>query len=650
MTIPAGQVISGRYKVDRLIAEGGFGAVYLAYDNRLGDKKVALKEGFEKSPAAQEQFRFEAQLLANLQHASLPRVTDYFVEGDGRQFLVMDYIEGQDLDQYVIANGRGLPGRQAAALILQISEAVAYLHTRRPNPVIHRDIKPPNIKITREGRAVLVDFGIAKVYHPMKGTAKVAKAVTPHFSSPEQHIGKTDTRSDVYSLGATLYFAVCVEVPPDAMDRLNQGAVLKLPATLNTTVNPDLEKIIVKSLAMNPEDRFANANRLAAALRTFLSNRPLVFAVAPVAGQGITCPKCGWNNRPGARFCMKDGTPLTGRSAPQVQAGVSSPPQAAAAAAVQANNAPAQAIPGRVVPAQPVGGQVPAQPVGGQLPAELLFEMANAYARKRDYYQAIQRYEACLNMNFNDQAVYYNLAMAYLELGEPVKAGQALEKGIQVHPQDADLQYQLVQAYLAQQRTQDALAAIERACQLAPGNPLYLRQYGELLFNSGRAADAVRPLEACLQIDPNLYSAHFLLGRAQGELKNYKRAIDAMHSAAMLDSNQADPHIWSGIYYYQARKYKEAIPAFQDAIQRQPGMAVAYAWLGDSYVQLNQAQNGLPHYQHAVALEPGEAGYHTRLGRCYALLKRKSEAIKALRQALKLDPGDRTAQELLKKL
>ena len=610
MTNAAGEIISGRYKVVRLIAEGGFGAVYLAHDNRLGNKVVALKESFDSAPAAQEQFRLEAQLLANLQHPGLPRVTDYFLEADGRQFLVMDYIEGRDLDQLVIDQGRPLAERQAAALMAQVAEAVAYLHTRRPQPVIHRDIKPANIKITPQGHAMLVDFGIAKLYHPMKGTAKVAKAVTKHFSPPEQHIGKTDPRSDVYSLGATLYFAVCLSLPPDAMERLNQGALVISPTRTNPALSPALEKIILKCLELNPDDRFANANRLAAALRGLLNNRPVVQELP-----GIVCPRFGWGNRAGAKFCVRDGAPLG--------------PQPAAGRAAK--------------PAQPSASPPP-------IPIEMLFEMANSFAAKNDFAQAIPRYEACLRQGFSDQAVYFNLGIAYLETKRYSDASHILEEGVRRYPQDAELYYQLAQAYRRQNLPEKALPVSQESVRLAPADPENLRQYGELLFDAGRYQEAAHQLEKSIQKDSSVYQAHLLLGRTYGELGDIKKAGNALNRAARLELTKADPYVWMGIYFVRARKYREAVIALESALKVDPDAAAAHAWLGEAWMQQSQYHKALPHLKQAVALSPGEAAHHARLGRCYALLKQRSEAAASLNKALKLDPGHQLARDWLKKI
>jgi len=175
--------------------------------SRLGyesEPPVRVKENLDTSTEAQRQFLREAMVLANLSHPNLPRVTDHFVIPNQGQYLVMDFVEGQDL--------ASLQQRQPALSlehvidwISQVAEALIYLHGRQP-PVLHRDIKPANIRLTPDGKAMLVDFGLVKMYDPNLKTTMGARALTPGYAPPEQYgRGRTDARSDIYALGATLY-------------------------------------------------------------------------------------------------------------------------------------------------------------------------------------------------------------------------------------------------------------------------------------------------------------------------------------------------------------------------------------------------------------------------------------------------------------
>lgn len=246
--------LQGRYRLERVLGCGGMGAVYLATDLRLG-AKVAVKENLDMTSESRQQFETEARLLATLRHPHLPRVQDFFL-ADGRQYLVMDYIAGESLEDLVTRRGP-LPPSEAVRWLLQIMEAVRYLHSQNP-PIIHRDIKPANIKLGTDGRAYLVDFGIAKMLRAGSRTQAGARAVTPGYSPPEQYgTAPTDQRSDIYSLGATLYFAVTGMVPPEAIERVT-GRTDKLipPRNINPLVPPHLERVILRAMRVNRNERY----------------------------------------------------------------------------------------------------------------------------------------------------------------------------------------------------------------------------------------------------------------------------------------------------------------------------------------------------------------------------------------------------------
>lgn len=251
MPIAPGQVVNGRYQIIRLLGQGGFGAVYQAHDLTL-NRPCALKENLETSEEIMRQFNREAQILANLSHPSLPRVTDFFtIPGQG-QYLVMDYVEGEDLQDMLDRTSRPLPESQALGWIGQVCDALTYLHQHQP-PIIHRDIKPGNIRITPRGQAMLVDFGIAKLYDSQTHTTAGARAFTPGYSPPEQYgKGPTDERSDIYALGATLYTLLTNQTPPDSVDRLTGSAPPLPPAHV---VNPQASRLVSLAIeqAMHPE-------------------------------------------------------------------------------------------------------------------------------------------------------------------------------------------------------------------------------------------------------------------------------------------------------------------------------------------------------------------------------------------------------------
>ncbi|WP_374689400.1 serine/threonine protein kinase [Promineifilum sp.] len=287
MPLATGDVLSSRYRIVQLLGQGGMGAVYRAWDLNL-KKTVALKENSDASPEARQQFEREATMLAHLSHPNLPRVTDHFFLSNQGQYLVMDYVEGEDLES-MLDRLRRLPEDQALNWVVQVCDALAYLHNR-PQPIIHRDIKPANIRITQDGRAVLVDFGISKVYDAEAKTTLGARAVTPGYSPPEQYGGgSTDARSDIYALGATLYHLLTGSAPPESVKRM-VGETLTPPRLIEARISPTVEQAVLMAMALPTEGRFQNAAALKAALTTqpLSSDAGRMLVAAPLAVQSAT--------------------------------------------------------------------------------------------------------------------------------------------------------------------------------------------------------------------------------------------------------------------------------------------------------------------------------------------------------------------------
>lgn len=265
MALEPGRILKNRYRILEAMTQGGFGAVYRAEDTRL--KTVcALKENLDYWEESRRQFEQEALLLAGLQHSNLPRVTDYFLIPHQGQYLVMDFVEGYDLQEIIDRVARPMIEKKVLGWMNQICDAVIYLHNQRP-PVIHRDIKPANIRLTPGGKVMLVDFGVAKRYNPEVKTTEGARAVTPGYSPLEQYgEGKTDIRADIYSLGATLYTLLTAARPPESIELIN-GPPLPPPRSINPSISPAVERVILRAMELNPAGRYASVDLLRHALR-----------------------------------------------------------------------------------------------------------------------------------------------------------------------------------------------------------------------------------------------------------------------------------------------------------------------------------------------------------------------------------------------
>ena len=258
-------LLQNRYLVVRPIGKGGMGAVYLAKDQRLRST-VALKETFFEDEQLRKAFEREAALLANLRHSALPRVIDHFNEGQG-QFLVMEFIPGEDLEEMFKTRGGAFSQTEVLGWADQLLDALDYLHTQEP-PVIHRDIKPQNLKLTARGQIILLDFGLAKgtagEMSKVAGTGSVL-GYTPTYAPLEQiHSTGTDPRSDLYSLAATLYHLITGATPPDALARASaviggQPDPLRPAHEINPQIPPAVSAALARAMALHSEQRPATA-------------------------------------------------------------------------------------------------------------------------------------------------------------------------------------------------------------------------------------------------------------------------------------------------------------------------------------------------------------------------------------------------------
>jgi serine/threonine protein kinase len=271
MALQPGTVLQNRYRIERVLGHGGMGAVYLATDESLSGP-CAVKENLNSSQDAERLFRREATLLASLRHPNLPRVTNHFVLGD-EQYLVMDYVEGEDLKEH-LAHVGPLPEADVVRWAIQICGALTYLHEHTP-PIIHRDIKPANIKLMASGEAMLVDFGIAKISAPDQKTQTNIVGLTPGFAPPEQYGmgGRTDGRTDEYALASTLYILLTNQPPPDAMERLLSNKALPPLWQLRPDVSAPVAAAITRALEVKPDDRFPTV----AAFRAALLGQAMVY-------------------------------------------------------------------------------------------------------------------------------------------------------------------------------------------------------------------------------------------------------------------------------------------------------------------------------------------------------------------------------------
>lgn len=265
--LKAGEILHNRYRISRIIGQGGMGSIYLADDLRLQGRLCAVKdvEHDRSLPAdllkqAREQFQREATVLARLDHPNLPKVSDFFSVG-GHDYLVMDFVPGKDLRTLMNEaqqKGAFLPEREVLNWASQLVDALSYLHSQTP-PILHRDIKPGNLKLTPTGLLKLVDFGLVKILASDEVTITILQGRGTALYTPlEQYggdAGHTDTRSDIYSFGATLYHLLTNTPPLEARELFLRPEALQPPRQLNPDISQRTERAILWAMSLHPDDR-----------------------------------------------------------------------------------------------------------------------------------------------------------------------------------------------------------------------------------------------------------------------------------------------------------------------------------------------------------------------------------------------------------
>ncbi len=285
-------LIQNRYLIVHLIGKGGMGEVYLAVDQRLGSAVALKRTYFAGDEMLGNAFEREARTLARMRHPVLPKVSDHFSEND-EQYLVMEHIAGDDLAKRLELAQKPFPVSWVMFWADQLLDALSYLHSHEP-PIIHRDIKPQNLKLTDENHIILLDFGLSKTstgqtHISTSGSTGSVVGYTPHYAPMEQIRGiGTNARSDLYSLSATLYQLMTNVVPADALSRADTMLnglpdPIDPPHTLNPEVPASVSEVTLKGMEVSQEKRFATAREMQKALRRAFTQMQEAMAAQTVA-------------------------------------------------------------------------------------------------------------------------------------------------------------------------------------------------------------------------------------------------------------------------------------------------------------------------------------------------------------------------------
>ncbi len=512
--VPGTELSDGkRYRIERIVASGGMGAVYRAVDKRF-NKPCAVKEMLDdfhsESERAQsvEWFSREASLLLELNHQCIPRVRDFFVD-NGRHYLVMDFIEGRTMatvleQEATIAgsNGvRGIPEARARHWAQQVCSVLSYLHRLSP-PIVFRDLKPPNIMITNTDDIKLIDFGIARTFQA-QGQATII--MTPGYAPQEQLVGNPEPRSDIYALGATLFRILTRH---DAAT--NKPTIFSFPPlrSLRPDVTLGFEQVIMKSLALFPDQRWSNAAEMERAIIN-LPPPPVGQPMIPVAGPVRPEPQQPSGPNTPNNSIRVSGPNLTASSVPQ-QLGVSGP---AGQFIIAATN---QIGAGRVDEAYTSVQRAYGLEQNNALVHKLFGQV---FARRQQADPAIQAYSRSLQLQIEDAETHKLLGDVWLFLRQqPLQAVTEYTQSLRYNPKDFEAHQRLAQSYERTNQLDLALREYQEAVRMAPKQPNIIGPLhfalGQLALRLNQAQIAEQAFVQVLMINAADYQARFLLSQA----------------------------------------------------------------------------------------------------------------------------------------
>lgn len=652
MPLPIGTILDRKFRIVQVLGEGGMGTVYKVelvdrpgYFRAVKELLINPHTSEEERKSAIERFDKEIDLLFSLKHPRIPAFMVSFQER-GNYYFVMEFVPGQSLDRKLEDNKGPLNENDVIKWMMQVCEALSYIHSFNP-PIILRDLKPGNVMVTPSGDVQLIDFGIARRFDPNKRT-NTENLGTISYASPE-HLGsltspgqrrsaqnpgklvQTDARSDIYSLGATMYHLL-TNYEPDPIQTPATGSILaKNPrlrtVCVNNTVVCPIEQVIIKAMQQNPAQRFQNAEAMRTALQHCLPNyAPPTTVQIPAVGSanatiivpanGLICPKCGFQNRPGAKFCKRDGQPL-------MQGATSVPPQARAQAVVRAP------ILARPVASQPIRARPVAVSAPPQGDPAVASRLGLQQLNNKNYIESINQFKLALNLARPSYDVLYNLGRAYRQYGQSVKdknkklfndnlkmAAEQFEAAIRLKADALDAFFQLGMCYRDMALYAQAANKFKKALQLAPRDPAIYYQLGMVAMEQGYNREAEGYFLEGLKITPD----HALILTSLGHL------------------------------YTRTNQPRLAIATLRQATQREPALPDAWYELGRAHMETREWKLALSALEQGRQLNPDAANTYSAMAACYQKMNKKTEAKQKVREALQIDPNNAEASRVQKQL
>jgi serine/threonine protein kinase/regulator of sirC expression with transglutaminase-like and TPR domain len=622
-SLPEQTLLASRYQLLSRIGQGGMGAVYKASDTRFNNRPVAIKEmsSIGLPPARLQEaiaaFEHEAHLLADLLHPNLPRIYDHFTENE-RSYLVMDFIEGQTLEEYLEQIGGGpLQVDQVVKWAEQLCDVLNYLHTHQP-PIVFRDLKPANVMISESGHIFLIDFGIARIFKPGKLHDTVALG-SPGYAAPEQY-GKAQStpRSDIYSLGALLHHLLT------GIDPSEQPFFFRPASQVNPSVDPALDGLLQQMLAMDAERRPASALDVLKVLertsttQSRTTSRPLTHAQDPLLEKAYQL------------YTQKRLDEAVAAYNKALQANATNPlgwqgyglTQWLRGLHQEALNAFERAL-------QLDPGLVPSWNGKGSVLGKL-----------RRQQEALEAFEHALQLEPHNAAAWNGKGAALHALGRSDQALDAFETALRYDSQLVQAWYNKSLLLYELRRFTEAERAFQQTLNLDNKfAPAYFGR-GQALYGLRRLRQAFQMFDQAIQKDPKFVEAWNRRANILDELGDTTRALQSYDQALQIDPHYAPAWSGKGGILRQLGHYYDALKAYNFALDIDPNFALAWNGKGNTLYNMRNFYEALAAYEHALKLNPRlRTAWHNK-SLVLNQLGHYEEALKAADEAIHLQPDD----------
>jgi tetratricopeptide (TPR) repeat protein len=634
-----GETLAARYRIVRKLNEGGMGAVYEATDTRL-NARVAIKENLFEEERRKAAFRREAQLLANLSHPALPGVIDYFVEGGG-QYLVMEFVEGDDLTQVLARCETPLPAGVVLGWADQLLRVLDYLHSQ-PTPVVHRDIKPHNIKVV-DGRLFLLDFGLA---HGQSGD--MSTYLSSQFSwdgsstsySPLEQLRSQPTTpaGDVYSFAATLYTLLVGRAPEHAEHRF-QMMLLGKPDPLKEIglLRPDLDRNVARALMLaldlDMSRRPQNAKEM---LRVMFTPASVKRVRARSRGRvAMLCAAVALSLCALGALAVAGARPALCRNRPNDFLS-------------QTLRCPAEEYAPVAAPEA-----VPVKVEAGERKVRQLLDEAETSLQGAHYEEALHKAREALSLSPNNvYALAFEGDVLWDTSDESVESVEQLPEvqeradkilGLVLSPQTWEEYAARSWANLAKGKSDIAIADAGKALQLKPDCVVALMvrataRSATTATDNKLALDSLADYNEVIRLRPNYAQAYANRAATYAALGQFKLAVSDYTEASRLRP-RAVYHVGCGDAQFNLEEYDGARREYEAAIRLNPKLYRAHVGLADVQLQEEDWGNAVKEYNTAVKLQPTAYAFNKR-GYCFTQLKEFGKAIQDFTAALGLDPSD----------